>query len=81
MIEISSVKLLSVSIDLEKYKVTGKYELVSPKGNTIAVQNFNDYGCMVIEFNPDIARNLFSDIEAAIELQLGIQEAVKKMKS
>ena len=82
MIEITSVKIVSISIEPEgsETKIKGTYELISSKGKTIAKQSFNGYDTMKIDFEKSLAKNFLSDIEQAVELELGIQDAVKNLK-
>lgn len=83
MIEITSVKVTSVNIELKddkEIRITGRYDLMSSKGKLIAKQSFNSYGDMVIDFEKRIGKDIISDIEQAIETEIGIHEAVKTMK-
>lgn len=81
-IEITSVKLTSIDIDIKdgKAKIEGKYDLISSKGKVIAKQSFNTYDSMKINFDNRLSKDIVSDIESAIELEVGIQEAVKSIK-
>ena len=81
-IEITSVKVTSVDIEMKdtEIKISGQYDLVSTKGKTIAKQSFNKYNDMSIDFDKRLGKDIISDIEQAIETEIGIHEAVKSMK-
>lgn len=84
MIEITTVKVTSIDIDInqESNEITikGNYNLISSKGKVVAKQTFNSYDSIKINFDKSIGKNIVSDIESAIELEIGIQEAVKKIR-
>ena len=79
--EITATKLKSVSLEVKdngEVGASGTYEMISNKGKVVAVQSFNGYGNMKIEFDKPTLKNFVSDIEGAIDLEIGINEAVKK---
>jgi len=81
-IEITSVKITSIDIEVKdkEVKISGKYDLISSKGKTIAKQEFNTYNSMTVDFDKRLGKDIISDIEQAIETEVGIHEAVKAMK-
>jgi hypothetical protein len=82
-IEITKVKVTQAIANKEadgNVKITGKYELISTKGDVIAKQTFNGYDDMKIEFEKAIGKDFLEGVESTIELEMGIQETLKKIK-
>lgn len=82
MIEISSIRLKSITVNntASGTEVSGSYELVSQKGKVIAVQSFNGYSDMKFNFDSSMVKCFLNDIESHIEIEIGVQEVIKKAK-
>ena len=82
-LEICSIKITALALSLnDKREITisGQYNMLSPKGTTVAVQKFNSYDGLAIPFDHSLGKNFVSDLESAIEIEIGIQEAVKQLE-
>jgi hypothetical protein len=82
MITVTKVKVDWVKIERgeDKVTVTGGYSLITSEGTVLAKQSFNGYNDMKFDFDKSISRNLLDEIESTIEIEIGVQEAVKTIK-
>lgn len=78
--EIKRARIDKVTIEREENgecKVSGMFSLINERGIIVAKQPFNGYNELKIGFG-DFGKNVVSDIEATVELELGIVERVTK---
>jgi len=83
MIEITAVKVISISIDSVDGgvpKITGSYNLVTSKGTVLATQQFNGYNGPKFEFDSAFLKDIIDTVEQKIEIDTGVQQAVKMIK-
>lgn len=82
MITISKVRVNKIIVEKDsagKVKCSGEYTLLSTDGNVVAKQSFNDYDGMMFDFDVELSKNFMEDIESLIEIEIGVQEAVKEI--
>ena len=83
MIKITRAKLRYVTFNINEdgvINVEGKYNLLNEKGDIVAVQQFNCYQGMAIIFDQTLSKDVIENVETAIELQIGIQNAIEDLK-
>ena len=81
MIQVTRARLNYVKFEVKsdgKVDISGSYNLITSKGDVIAKQEFNTYDTVKISFDGSIGKDVAEAIESNIEMQLGVQEAVKQ---
>lgn len=66
--------------DNGEVKVFGCYHLINNRGVTVAKQQFNEYSDHVqIGGFGELGKDVMSNVESTIEIQLGIQQVVREL--
>jgi hypothetical protein len=82
-IQITKVRVTSAQVQIDdegKLLIVGKYDLITDKGTVLAKQSFNDYGGTKFEFDKSTGKDFIDAVESTIEIETGIQEALKTLK-
>jgi len=83
MIEITAIRVTSINIETAEGavpKISGSYNLVTSKGTVLATQAFNGYSGPKFEFDSGFIKDIIDTVEQKIEIDTGVQQAVKMIK-